>query len=155
MPREVDADEAFQFMLSLHRLLRQLRRVAPPDGLPRTQLLMLVKLSRSGPLRIGTLAEQVGCSQPTATKVVHAMEQAGLVGRGADAGDRRVCYVHLTQAGWWRLRSVVRDESDALVERLAELNQDEVDLLLKAGAVLRRLVEPEPADVRQISREPQ
>jgi DNA-binding MarR family transcriptional regulator len=154
-PRDVNADEAFQFVLSLHRLLRELRRAAPPDGLPRTQLLVLAKLSRSGPLRVGALAEEVGCSQPTATKVVHAMEEAGLVARGADADDRRVSYVHITQPGRRRLRAVVRDESEALVERLGELDQDEVDLLLKAGAVMRRMVEPEPADIRQISREAQ
>jgi DNA-binding MarR family transcriptional regulator len=83
------------------------------------------------------------------------MEEAGLVARGTDADDRRVSYVHVTQPGRRRLRAVVRDESEALVERLGELDQDEVELLLKAGAVMRRLVEPEPADVRQIPRETQ
>ncbi|QRP47635.1 MarR family winged helix-turn-helix transcriptional regulator [Amycolatopsis sp. FDAARGOS 1241] len=156
-PSDVDADEAFQFVLSLHRLLRELHRAAPPDGLPRTQLLVLAKLARSGPLRIGTLAEEVGCSQPTATKVVHAMEDSGLVARAADTSDKRASYVHLTQQGRRRLAAVVRDESRVLIERFGDLEQDEVELLLKAGAVLRRLTEssaPE-IDIRQSSGDPQ
>ncbi|MET7996171.1 MarR family transcriptional regulator [Amycolatopsis sp. NPDC005232] len=151
---DVDADEAFQFVLSLHRLLRELHRAAPPDNLPRTQLLVLAKLARSGPLRIGTLAEEVGCSQPTATKVVHAMEEAGFVARAADAGDKRVSYVHLTELGRRRLGAVVRDESRVLVERFGDLEQDEVELLLKAGAVLRRMTDGAETDIRQIPRDP-
>ncbi|HWD01524.1 MAG TPA: MarR family transcriptional regulator [Amycolatopsis sp.] len=141
-PPDIDAEEAFQFVLSLHRLLRGLHRAAPPDGLPRTQLLVLAKLARSGPLRIGALAEEVDCSQPTATKVIHAMEDAGLVAREADLADKRVSYVHLTRAGRRRLGDVVRDEARVLVDRFGELEQVEVELLLKAGAVLRRLAEP-------------
>jgi DNA-binding MarR family transcriptional regulator len=154
-PPDVDADEAFQFVLSLHRLLRELHRAARPDGLPRTQLLVLAKLARSGPLRIGALADEVGCSQPTATKVVHAMEEAGFVARAADADDKRVSYVHLTQQGRRRLGAVVRDESRVFVERIGELEQDEIELLLKAGAVMRRLTEAPEIDIRQIPRDPQ
>ncbi|WP_326565509.1 MarR family transcriptional regulator [Amycolatopsis rhabdoformis] len=154
-PPDIDADEAFQFVLSLHRLLRELHRAAPPDGLPRTQLLVLVKLNRSGPLRIGALADEVGCSQPTATKVVHAMEEAGLVARAADKADKRVSWVHLTQQGRRRLSDVVRDESRVFVERIGDLEHDEIELLLKSGAVLRRLTEASETDIRQIPREPQ
>ncbi|MGW4485773.1 MarR family winged helix-turn-helix transcriptional regulator [Amycolatopsis sp. NPDC004368] len=152
---DIDADEAFQFVLSLYRLLRELHRAAPPDNLPRTQLLVLAKLVRSGSLRIGALADEVGCSQPTATKVVHAMEEAGLVAREADAADKRVSYVRLTPLGRRRLAGVVREESRVFVERLADLEHDEIELLLKAGAVLRRLTEAPEIDIRQVPREPQ
>ncbi|HEY0696163.1 MAG TPA: MarR family transcriptional regulator, partial [Kribbella sp.] len=96
----------------------------------------------SGPQRIGELAVQVQSSQPTATNVVRWLEQAGLVRREVDPEDGRAIRVDLTELGGEKLLSVVHSEAELLAERMAELSPAELDLLLGASAVLRRLTEP-------------
>jgi MarR family transcriptional regulator for hemolysin len=54
------------------------------DGDPRTQL---------------DLARAVGVEGPTLTRHLDTFEQAGLVGRHRDTGDRRAVRVELTEAG--------------------------------------------------------
>ena len=138
----MDQEEAFQFVLSLHRLLRSLRHAGPSTGLHPTQLLVLVRLSRSGPQRIGELAAQVRCSQPTATNVVRGLEELGLVKREPDPDDGRATRVDLTDAGRDKMLAVVHSEAQLFAERMADLTPEEVESLLGAGAVLRRLTEP-------------
>jgi DNA-binding MarR family transcriptional regulator len=142
MARQLNHEETFQLVLSMHRLLRTLRPARNTSGLPATQLLILAELSRSGPQRIGELAVQVQSSQPTATNVVRWLEQAGLVRREVDPEDGRAIRVDLTELGGEKLLSVVHSEAELLAERMAELSPAELDLLLGASAVLRRLTEP-------------
>jgi DNA-binding MarR family transcriptional regulator len=142
MAHQLNHEETFQLVLSMHRLLRTLRPARQTSGIPATQLLVLVELSRSGPQRIGELAVQVQTSQPTATNVVRWLEQAGLVRREVDPEDGRAIRVDLTDLGSEKLLSVVHNEAELLAERMAELTPAELDLLLGASAVLRRLTEP-------------
>jgi len=50
--------------------------------------------------------------------------------------------VDLTDLGREKLLSVVHSEAELLAERMAELTPAELNLLLGASAVLRRLTEP-------------
>jgi DNA-binding MarR family transcriptional regulator len=134
---------AFQFVLALHRLLRTLRRESPAAGLSPTQVIVLAQLVTAGPMRLGELAAQVPCSQPTATTVVRGLEAAGLVSREPDPGDRRAIRVMATDEGREQMVSMAYGQAETLAKRMAGLDPEERELLAAARPVLLRLAAPE------------
>jgi DNA-binding MarR family transcriptional regulator len=59
----------------------------------------LVILDRAEKTRVGTLAQGVGMSLPSASRLVRRMERDGLVLTERDESDRRATLVSLTQKG--------------------------------------------------------
>jgi DNA-binding MarR family transcriptional regulator len=135
-----EEDAALQLVLALHRLVRSLRR-GPSTGLHPTQLLVLVQLVESGPLRVGELATRVPCSQPTVTTVANSLEVDGLVQRIRDTTDGRAIRLRITDAGRAAVLDVVRGHAGQLRQRLAELDDTDRDLVLAAAPVLQRMAQ--------------
>ncbi|WP_137815586.1 MarR family winged helix-turn-helix transcriptional regulator [Gandjariella thermophila] len=143
MAGDAGDQEAFQFVLALHRLLRTLRREAPAAGLSPTQVIVLAQLVTTGPLRLGELAAQVPCSQPTATTVVRGLEAAGLVRREPDPADRRAIRVMATEEGKEQMVSMAYGQAETLAKRMALLEPRERELLAAVQPVLLRLAAPD------------
>lgn len=137
----IDDDAALQLVISLHRLLRGLRRAAPADGIQPTQIVVLSLLAESGPARIGELAARVPCSQPTATAAVAGLEAAGLVLRQSDPTDGRAVRIVLTSQGARALVDAARAEAEVLAWRLGALADEEARAVVALGPLLRRLAE--------------
>ena len=74
------------------------RALAPWDVTP-SQARALGVLTRHGPVRLGALSEHLRIAPRSATEVVDALEEAGLVERRPDPGDRRATLVALTDRG--------------------------------------------------------
>jgi DNA-binding MarR family transcriptional regulator len=136
-------DAALQLVLALHRLVRSLRR-GPSTGLHPTQLLVLVQLVESGPLRVGELAARVPCSQPTVTTVANSLEVDGLVQRIRDTADGRAIRLRITDAGRAAVLDVVRGHASLLRQRLTDLNDEDRDIVLAAAPVLQRMAQRRP-----------
>jgi DNA-binding MarR family transcriptional regulator len=83
------------------------------------QRLALRTIVDAGSLRLGELATQIGTSDPTTTRTVDALEQAGLVRRGAAAGDRRGVRVEATAKGTSTIREL-ESRRIVLLQRLLE-----------------------------------
>ncbi|MFC0845434.1 MULTISPECIES: MarR family winged helix-turn-helix transcriptional regulator [Streptomyces] len=137
----IDDDAALQLVISLHRLLRSLRRAAPADGIQPTQIVVLSLLAESGPARIGELAARVPCSQPTATSAVAGLESTGLVLRESDPTDGRAARIVLTEQGARALVDAARAEAEVLAWRLGALGAEEARAVVALGPLLRRLAE--------------
>ncbi|OAR27308.1 MarR family transcriptional regulator [Streptomyces sp. ERV7] len=137
----IDDDAALQLVVSLHRLLRSLRRAAPADGIQPTQIVLLSLLAESGPARIGALAARVPCSQPTATAAVSGLEATGLVRRESDPTDGRAARIVLTDRGARALVDAARAEAEVLAWRLGALGAEEARAVVALGPLLRRLAE--------------
>ncbi|MEU8888642.1 MarR family winged helix-turn-helix transcriptional regulator [Streptomyces sp. NPDC048442] len=137
-----DADVR-DLVVSLHRLLRSLRRAAPAGRLQPTQLIVLSLLYEKSPARIGELAAKVPCSQPTATAAITAMEARGLVRREPDPTDGRASSVLLTERGAEALTEVARDEAEVLAARLGTLDAEQARAVVSLAPLLRRLAEAE------------
>jgi DNA-binding MarR family transcriptional regulator len=135
--------EAFHLVLALHRVIRTLRREAPAASLSPTHVIVVAQLLASGPMRIGELATQVPCSQPTATTVVSGLEEAGLVRREPDPEDRRAIRVVATEEGRQKVFSVAHGEAEVLANRMAKLAPAERELLAAVQPILYRLASPE------------
>ncbi|HEY3506747.1 MAG TPA: MarR family transcriptional regulator [Actinocatenispora sp.] len=91
------------FQLSKRIRTRSAEHLAPL-GLTPAQARALRMIARSDvPLRIVALAAQLDIVPRSATTVVDALEQAGLVTRQPDPADRRSVLLTLTEAGRARL----------------------------------------------------
>ena len=121
-------------------LLRRLRREDDASGLPAPQLSALSVIVFGGPITLGDLARAEQVRPPTITKVVAALEEAGLVARDVDANDRRIVRVKATARGGKLLQDGRRRRVAALTSSLGDLSASDRALLARAIPVLERIV---------------
>src|SRR6476661_6533474 len=80
-------------------LLRALRRQDDKWGLSAPRLSALSVVVFGGPIKLGDLARAEQVKPPTMTKLVRALESAGLVKRTPDPDDRRNMWIKATPNG--------------------------------------------------------
>ncbi len=127
--------------IGVMRLGRRLRQEGQRDGLTPTQLATLATLDKSGPLSLGELAAAERVQPPSMTRVIVALEAAGLVARSADPTDGRVALVSATRAGRAALGAIRRRRDAWLELRLAALPPQDIEILRQAAEVLERLAD--------------
>jgi DNA-binding MarR family transcriptional regulator len=121
------------------RLARRLRQQAP-EGITPSQLSALATLEGNGPLTLKDLAAAERVQPPTMTRIVAALEEAGLVVRSVDKKDRRCSNLKLTGDGK-RLIARARSRKTAyLAARIGALSDSERATLAGATEILERFV---------------
>jgi DNA-binding MarR family transcriptional regulator len=100
---------------------------------------ILFALSGEGPIRMVELAAHERVRRPTITVAIRRMEKLGLVQRSRDARDLRAVLVDITPRGLAVLRQSLINRRAALVARLGELTETDLETLGKALAPLERL----------------
>ena len=124
------------------RLAYHLRTPATRSGITPTRLAALAAVARYPEgLRQGDLAELMGVSAPSMTRLVEIMLEAGWVERLRDPDDQRALVVRLTLVGHKTLDTLREESTGQLSEELAELSADERAVLEAAVPVLRRLAD--------------
>jgi DNA-binding MarR family transcriptional regulator len=93
---DVDEDVTISAVLAVLRITRVLERI---DAGISPQQYRILKLIGLGGERSARLAEKLAVARPTLTATGDSLVAAGLVCREAEAGDRRVVRLHLTEAG--------------------------------------------------------
>ena len=139
---DAPADDAARLRSTMIPLGRRLRQVGTERFTP-TQLSVLGSITRVGPLNLRELAEREHLSAPMITKVVDALERAGVVERLPDPSDRRVCLVHTTPAGRTWLRANGAQQNVWLASRLAALSDSDRVAIHAALPALERLLRDE------------
>ena len=120
-------------------LLRRARRVDAQSQLPAPQLSALSVVVYGGPITLGALAAAEQVRPPTMTRLVGAMEGAGLVEREAAGADRRVVRVRDTPKGR-RVLEEGRDRRIAVIaDALATLPAAEVASIARALDAIERI----------------
>lgn len=107
--------------------------LAPFDLSP-SQSRALGTLMRRGAMRSGALADKLGIAPRSATEVIDALEQRGLVTRSPDPSDRRATMVEPTEAGrelMFRIREARLAETDELFARLSAADRAELIRILE------------------------
>ncbi len=111
------------------------------DLSPRAASVLLTLFNR-GPCTVSRIAEIVGTSQPTATRLINGLEKRSLVGRRTR--DGRNVVVALTDPGKKTARSVQQARTDLVGSMLSDLTASEravlaelVDKLLFANTLDR------------------
>lgn len=119
-----------QFAIELGRVSRQWRKRLDErlkqTGLNQARWLVLLHLSRAGPLPQRELAEIVGIEGPTLVRLLDSLEGQGLVERRVGEDDRRVKQVHLADAARPLLAEITSIASALRRELLAEVADGEL-----------------------------
>jgi DNA-binding MarR family transcriptional regulator len=135
-----DLELAPRLRLAVTRLARRLRQQSG-EGLTPSQTSALASIERNGALTPSELATIERIQRPTATRVLAALADRGLVRRETDVADRRVIRLKITPAGANVLRRSRSRKNAYLDRRLRELDPEELQTLERAVALIERLLE--------------
>ena len=117
-------------------LLRRLRREDATSGLSAPRLSALSVIVFGGPLTLGELANAEQVRPPTMTRLVSALEDAGLVAREADPEDKRLTRIRATAKGRALLSRGRARRVAALTREVGALASGERAELARALAIL-------------------
>ncbi len=135
-----DTGLAAELRFSVMRLRRRLANERHPDNeLSIGQMTVLGALYRTGECTVGQLADHERVRPPSMTRTINCLVEDGCVVRRADADDKRLVLVSITERG---KQIVLADRSrrDAwLARRLRELTPGERAVLREAAPILERL----------------
>lgn len=106
-------------------------------GLQVPEWRVLASLSDGDGMTVGELAARALQRQPTMTKIIDRMTQAGLVERRQDKADRRKVRIFITKDGRRRVDAALKDAKAHEREVLADYTTEEADRL---KAMLRGVV---------------
>ncbi len=131
-----DGDETMlELFRSVSRRLRETSQesLAPWDISPSHWRALRV-LARHGQMRLSGLSEHLRIAPRSATEVIDALENRGLVARRPDPADRRATLVELTEHGVGVLHAVkgVRGaEAERLFSRLSDADRAHLARILR------------------------
>jgi DNA-binding MarR family transcriptional regulator len=137
--RTTTAQLATTLRESIYRFNRRSRQTRPVGDLTVAQFSALTSLELSGALTPSELAETERVQPPTMTKLVAKLEDRGLVQRTPHPTDRRQVILSATEAGRAMLAQYERARDEWLSRRLAELSQEEREVLRRAAEILQRV----------------
>jgi len=138
-PEPNEPSLASRLRLAVVRLNRRLRAQRTNSSVTLTQVSALSALRKCGPLTPGELAAKEGVQPPSMTRVIAALEDYGFVSRRPHPTDGRQAIVELTEPGTAYLRAEVSAREAWLDSRLAELDDDDRELLAKAAEIIDRM----------------
>lgn len=121
------------------RLLRRLRLHDKASGIGPAQLSALSVLVFGGrPLSLGELAKAEQVKDPTMSRIVAGMIRAGLAKRHVSEEDRRRLVILPTEKGTRVLQQGRKRRVQALVDAIADLSTEELQMLGKAADLVFR-----------------
>ncbi len=139
-PQGIPKDARHRTASVLHSAsLRLLRRAANADvGMnldgPRASLLSVLVFG--GPQTMSRLAHQERVTPAAITKLVAALEEAGLAKRSRDDTDRRLVHVEATEAGRAILEAGRADRVRAVASLLKGLSPEDLATLRRAAEII-------------------
>jgi DNA-binding MarR family transcriptional regulator len=101
-------------------------------GLTMTQLRVLFMLRADDGLAAGALAERLGVTPSTLTRIMDRLVRNHLVRRVSDDGDRRLVRHHLSGRGSRTVTEVERTGRERMNDILARLSEEQLDRLVLA-----------------------
>jgi MarR family 2-MHQ and catechol resistance regulon transcriptional repressor len=120
----------------MNALLARLAERASIGKLTPSQFAVMEALYHLGPLTQGEVSAKVLKSVSDITTVIDNLERDGFVRRERDTEDRRVIYIHLTEAGKEKVAVVFPNHAAALVDEFSVLSESEQEML---GILCRKL----------------
>ncbi|HAN25418.1 MAG: MarR family transcriptional regulator [Microbacterium sp.] len=127
--------------MATFRLARRLRAQRAVDTMSDGQFAVLAALKMHGLHTLGELADRERVTAPSMNRTVNGLEEAGYLTRTTDDDDRRKVNIELTPAGREVVEETVRRRDAWLESVLADLDEDEREVLARAAALMRRVAE--------------
>lgn len=134
---------------TMHRINRAMLRANMPEwvhlDLSIGQVKTLMVLASHPHISIGTVAEMLEVSKPTASMLVDRLVQLGMVQRTEDSEDRRRTVVELTAEGGELVARLRQGGGERFTHWIELMNPDDVDALLRGMEALATIAERESA----------
>jgi DNA-binding MarR family transcriptional regulator len=131
-----------QLRIVVGRIVRRLRQGNEAGEVTLSELSVLARLDRCGPLPAGVLAEQESISPQAMSALLAALEQRGLVARDADADDGRRLSIAATTSGKRLLAGRRSLNAQRVARALNEaLTAAELEQLIAAIPLLEQLAD--------------
>lgn len=128
------------------KLRRKLREQTDAGDLPPSQVNVLRRLEREGPITVSALARAAGIRSQSMGATVAALQAAGLVTGTPDPADGRQTLLALTPSCRKWIRQTRAAKQDWLSHAIeSELSAREQQELARALALLQRVVDVQPA----------
>jgi DNA-binding MarR family transcriptional regulator len=141
MPRKtLDADVA-DFVHAVGLLVRRVRAVAAAHELSWSEAAVMGRLDREGGATTADLARAESVKPQSMGATIAALEEMGLVERKPHPTDGRQINIVLTAKGAAVRKSAKDAKTTWLAQAVAQLDEQERETLLAAGAIIKRLVE--------------
>jgi DNA-binding MarR family transcriptional regulator len=121
------------------RVLRLVRAEDAHAGIGPAQLSALSVLVFAGEQTVGELAALEQVQPPTMSRIVDGLVQKKLAERVGSANDRRTVQITATPAGRKLLLAGRDRRVRALAKRFDDLNKKEVETLLAAAEIMKRI----------------
>ncbi|MGH8299250.1 MAG: MarR family winged helix-turn-helix transcriptional regulator [Steroidobacteraceae bacterium] len=129
------------FAQTIGRLVRHMRGAAAQHELSLTEFAVLARLGRDGPATTAELARAENMRPQSMSAAVAALEERGLVERKPHPSDGRQMNLALTEKGT-AVRNSTKDLKRAwLAQATAGLEDEERQVLARAGEILKRLLD--------------
>lgn len=126
-----------QLASTLYDLYRTVRRVSPFTVGDYNDLSILSLLRQSGSLRVTTIADQTGLTQPGVTTIVRRLEARGDVTQATDESDARATLITVTATGAARLSGMEKHRIDQLKAALGRIDERDAEKLRAAEQAIR------------------
>jgi DNA-binding MarR family transcriptional regulator len=123
-----------------HRLTRLAATVTGNTESPAVWRTLSV-LRDLGPMRLGELAKVSRVTQPTMTKLVHALDERGWIRRIVDSGDARAMLISADPQGLAALDGWRSELAQSLAPTFADLDDGELETLASAVEIVRTRLE--------------
>ncbi|SOE01949.1 MarR family winged helix-turn-helix transcriptional regulator [Rathayibacter rathayi] len=135
-PSEVSLSELLSDFVSVTHRIARLAAQATDNQESQAVWRTLSVLLSMGPMRLGELASQSRVSQPTMTKIVKNLVEAGWLDRIADPLDARAWQILLAPAGADALSAWRTELGDALTPIFADLTPEDRRVLERAVEIM-------------------
>lgn len=136
--KELDdiAEGLLRFFPIMSILFKKARNEAPPAPAKSQTYHILGMLKGAGPLPMSVVGRRLGIMKQNMTTIIDKLIEEGLVERKADASDRRIVNIAVTEKGTETLREGKRSAKEALGRSLSELDREDIHRLHEAFAVI-------------------
>ncbi len=139
MGREEDecARELLDVVPSVMRFIRAEMRRHRALGLSVPQFRTLVFIERADGVSLGSVAEHLGLTPPSACRIVDGLEERALITRALAREDRRRLTLQITPGGKHALAEARRETQKSLAGILAAVSQGDLAGVTQSMEVLR------------------
>jgi len=133
--------ELTDFTQAIGLLVRRVRAAAASHELSLTESAVLARLDKDGPATTAELARAEGMKPQSMGTTIAALEEMGIVGRKPHPTDGRQMNITLTAKGAAVRKSAKDAKRTWLAQAVAQLDEQEREILFAAGGIIKRLAE--------------
>ena len=133
------ASELVEVVPSITRAIREQMRQHRTSELTVTQFRVLAFLNRHPGASLSDVADHIGLTLPSMSKLIDQLVARKVVAREADKQDRRRVTLALTGRGHTILDSARSATREFMTERLEQLERQDLETVLAALQILRPL----------------